>query len=118
MKSNYNQKHFYKIPVKLANILFAFIFLTQLRSFSNDDFFVNCVNVPKSVVNYAKKHNLQLEVDKYEIEKDDVTNGDKYKYIYPCSTKDGQIYAILYRNKFFIKTATPRALDIIYIGTH
>ena len=95
-----------------------FIFLTQLQSFSNEhDLLIDYIKVPKSVLNYAKRHNLTLEIDKYEIEKGDVTNGDKYKYIYPCSTKDGQIYAILYRNKFYIKTATPKALNIIYIGT-
>ena len=103
---------------KFINILFVFIFLTQLQSFSNEqDLLIDYIKVPKSVLNYAKRHNLTLEIDKYEIEKGDVTNGDKYKYIYPCSTKDGQIYAILYRNKFYIKTATPKALNIIYIGT-
>jgi len=100
------------------NILLVFIFFTQLQSFSNEhDLLIDYIKVPKSVLNYAKRHNLTLEIDKYEIEKGDVTNGDKYKYIYPCSTKDGQIYAILYRNKFYIKTATPKALNIIYIGT-
>ena len=95
------------------------VFLTTLSFFliSDISFANNHTGIPEAVINYAKKHNLQLEVDKYEIEKSDVENGDKYKYIYPCSTKDGQIYAILYRNKFYIKTATPRALNIIYIGT-
>lgn len=117
MKNNYSIKHLYKIPVQFANILFVFIFLTQLQSLANDDLFVDYITVPKSVVNYAKRHNLQLEVDKYEIEKDDITNGDKYKYIYPCSTKDGKAYAILYKNMFFIKIAEPKARYIRYFGT-
>ena len=117
MKNNYNKKHHSKIIKTIIVFFFTFILLTQLQSYSTDEIFDDYIKVPKSVVNYAKRHNLTLEIDKYEIEKGDVTNGDKYKYIYPCSTKDGQIYAILYRNKFYIKTATPKALNIIYIGT-
>jgi len=115
MKINCNMKYSSKILVKFANTLLTLIFLTQLQSFSNDDLFVDYVKVPKSVVNYAKKHNLQLEVDKYEIEKSYVKNGNKSKYIYPCSNKEGKVYAILYKNKFCIKIAEPKAVDIIYL---
>ena len=117
MKNNYNKKYLSIIIKKFAIIFFAFIFLTQLQSFSTDELFDDYIKVPKSVVNYAKRHNLQLETDKYEIEKEDVENGDKYKYIYPCSTKDGKAYAILYKNIFYTKTAEPKARNILYIGT-
>jgi hypothetical protein len=117
MKNNYNKKHLSKIIKKFAIIFFIFIFLTQLQSYSNDEIFDDYIKVPKSVVNYAKRHNLQLETDKYEIEKTDIPNGDKYKYIYPCSNKDGKIYAILYKNKFCIEITEPKVLNILYIGT-
>lgn len=117
MNRFYFNKQFKNIVKRYSKAFLIFFYISQLQVLSNENILSDSLIIPKEVVNYAMKHNLQLVTDRYYIEKTYVENGNKYKYIYPCVNKQGKVFAILYKNVFYIKIAEPKALDILYIGT-
>jgi len=127
MKNFISNKSFTVVNKRIKTLLFTTIilFISQNLTFADNYTeipemvqkfaYKDNLIIPKRVVNYAKKHNLQLQVDKYYIEKNDVKNGNKYIYIYPCIDRNGNVYAILYKNTFFIKFVKPTSFEIRYL---
>ena len=66
------------------------------------------------VVNYAQKYNLQLVENVYDVDSEEIKFSSLYKYKYPCTNKNKEMYIILYRNKWFIRLYKPKTVDIIY----
>ena len=118
MSNSFHKKKYYiNIKKILINYLLILIYISPIQVFSMEYYKIESINIPNCVLNYAKRHNLKIEIEKYNIDKTDVKNGDKYKYIFPCVNKQGNVYAILYKNIFYIKTAKPQAYDQLYFDT-